>query len=391
MKNTYEHIRFSISWKIDERISHLLGQCYGYIQAITGTPIRPDYRKELLTLSLIKGAHATTAIEGNTLSEEDIKAIQNGKKMPPSKEYLQKEVQNIINAFNTILNELLEQETAIVISSELIRRFHFMVGTDIGDTFQAQPGYFRRNNVIVGQYRPPSFEQVEELVEKLCTWLHQHFHYKAGQNFDESIIQAIVTHLYIVWIHPFGDGNGRTARLLEFYLLLRAGVPDIASHILSNHYNETRSEYYRQLQNATETGNLTSFIYYALSGFRDGLEGVLSVIHASQIEMTWRNYIDDSIGEFGKKEHKSEKLLKRIRELAYYIPDDSYSSIPEIRMLHIHIAEEYKAISDQTMARDIALLKELQLVAEEKKKFRSRKEALRMFMPITMSNIKPSH
>jgi len=41
-------------------------------------------------------------------------------------------------------------------------------------------------------------------------------------------------------IHPFGDSNGRTARLIEFYILLRAGLPDMVSHILSNHYNDTR-------------------------------------------------------------------------------------------------------------------------------------------------------
>ena len=70
---------------------------------------------------------------------------------------------------------------------------------------------------------------------------------RGKQSFQDPVIQAIVAHVYIAMIHPFGDGNGRTARLIEFYILLRAGLPDMASHILSNHYNDTRQEYYRRL------------------------------------------------------------------------------------------------------------------------------------------------
>ena len=105
--------------------------------------------------------------------------------------------------------------------------------------------------------------------------------YTGEQNIDEAVIEAIVVHIYIAWIHPFEDGNGRTARLLEFYLLLRAGVPNIASHILSNHYNDTRAEYYRQLNYASETGDLKEFIQYVLLRFRDGLEKVIQLNYAA--------------------------------------------------------------------------------------------------------------
>jgi Fic family protein len=379
MKNTYEHISFLPAWDKNEDISNLLGQCYGYIQAIVKTPIRPDYWQKLLILALNKGAQATTAIEGNTLSDDEIRAIQRGEKLPPSKGYLQKEVQNILDAFNTIKDELITGHHPLI-SVELIKRFHTMVGKDIGEAFNASPGCFRRNNVVVGQYRPPSFEKVSGLVEKLCAWLMEQFHYTAGQNFDETLIQAIVTHIYIAWIHPFGDGNGRTARLLEFYLLLRAGVPVIASHILSNHYNETRNEYYRQLQQTVETGNLTKFITYALTGFRDGIEGVLGIIHTSQIEMTWRNYVHDRIGESGEEQNKSEKILRRIRQLAYYIPADKYYSLSEIRIIHPNITREYKQLSDLTLSRDIALLQELNLILEQKRKYRTNMDILRTFM-----------
>ena len=68
------------------------------------------------------------------------------------------------------------------------------------------------------------------------------------------ILSAILAHLYLAWIHPFGDGNGRSARLLEFGVLLTGRVPTVAAHLLANFYNDTRSEYYRQLRIASESG-----------------------------------------------------------------------------------------------------------------------------------------
>ncbi len=129
-----------------------------------------------------------------------------------------------------------------------------------------------------------------------CEFLKNEFKFESGNNtFIDVIIEAIVAHVYIEWIHPFGDGNGRTGRLVEFYILLRGGLPDIALHILSNHYNFTRNEYYRQLQKSSESRNLTEFIRYAIVGLRDGLEKTLSTIQQCQIEITWMKFIYDEI------------------------------------------------------------------------------------------------
>jgi len=343
-------------------------------------PIQPDYRQQLLTVSLNKGALATTAIEGNTLTEEELAEILNGKDLAPSKKYQQQEVENIITAFNIILDELINKKNPEIVSPELIKRFNEMVGINIGNNFNGNPGQFRRRNVTVGAYRPPSFEMVEEMVQKLCNWLLKEFHYGKDQTFNEAIIQAIVTHVYIAWIHPFLDGNGRTARLLEFYLLMRAGVPNIASHVLSNHYNNTRTEYYRQLQNASETGELSAFIEYALEGFCDGLENIIKIIHKNQTEITWKNYIHDKIEKI-QDEGKSKKTLQRIKQLAYYIPADRFYSISEIRILNYKIANEYMGLNEITLRRDLDLLVKEGLLKTEKNKFCANYELLNNFMP----------
>ena len=387
MKNTLEHISFRANWELSEKTVNLLGQCYAYINSILNTPIRPDYREQLLWVSLNKGALATTAIEGNTISEEDLAQIQSGKELESSRKYQQQEVENILAAFNTILDELVREKTSEIISPALIQRFNEMVGKDIGKTFNGNPGQFRRRNVVVGAYRPPSFEKVEEFVEKLCDWLVREFHYRQEQNFDEAVLESIVSHVYIAWIHPFLDGNGRTARLLEFYILMRAGIPSIASHILSNHYNNTRPEYYQQLQYASETADISRFIQYALEGFRDGLENIIEIIHRNQKELTWNNYVHDLIEKM-QEEGKNRNTLRRMRQLAYYIPNDKFYSLDEIEILNSRIAKEYRRLNQITLRRDLDLLAEKNLLKTEKNKYRANHELLHSLLPETSVPIK---
>ena len=388
MKNTLEHITFSFNRDLGEKTANLLGQCYAYINSMLNIPIRPDYHEQMLLLSLKKGAMATTAIEGNTLTEEEWNQIQNGKDIAPSRKYQQQEVQNILNAFNEILKQLVREKRPTVISSELIKSFHEMVGRDIGEAFGGNPGQFRRRNVVVGSvYRPPSFEMVEEFIKRLCDWLMYDFHYTHEQNFDDAVLEAIVTHVYIAWIHPFEDGNGRTARLLEFYLLMRSGVPSIASHILSNHYNDTRTEYYRRLKYASETGDLKKFIQYALQGFRDGLEKTIDLIHKDQTELTWNNYVH-AITEKMQQEGKNRNTLRSIRQLAYHIPADRFYSLDEIIILDRKIAEEYGGRNTITLRRHLELLVEKNLLKAEKNRYRANYELLHSFLPETSVPIK---
>jgi len=64
------------------------------------------------------------------------------------------------------------------------------------------------------------------LLERLCVWLESaDFTPQPGLELVYAILKAIVAHVYLAWIHPFGDGSGRTARLMEFQILMVAGVP----------------------------------------------------------------------------------------------------------------------------------------------------------------------
>jgi Fic family protein len=363
LNREYPHLIFAKHWKLETCELIRIGQCVSLLKAINNTPIMPQYYDQLMQVALTRGAQATTAIEGNTLTDEDIVRLQSGEKLPLSIQYQGIEVKNILEAFNTILRETIYENKDHLISKELLLRFHKMVGKDLGEHFAAIPGHFRENDVVVGTYRCPDYRDVPELISRYCTFLREVFKYEDGnQKFSDLFIEAIVAHVYLEWIHPFGDGNGRTGRLLELYVLSRGGNPDITLHILSNYYNMTRPEYYRQLDKAFQTKNLTEFIAYALLGFRDGLQLILEKIQASQLSITWQKYVYD---KFNSVEMGQKAVFKRKRSFALEIPIDKKFSKTEIPGLNIALARLYSNISSKTLERDIDELLELEILIKE--------------------------
>jgi hypothetical protein len=123
----YPHIQFRQHWALNPDCLIILGQCDAYVKAISNTPIMPAYYDELMHISLIKGAQATTAIEGNTLTDEEIERLQAGEKLPPSRAYQETEVRNILDAFNSLLqNSLLHRRFYCVFTRWLVRIYRII-------------------------------------------------------------------------------------------------------------------------------------------------------------------------------------------------------------------------------------------------------------------------
>ncbi len=380
----WPHIKFQKSWQISEPTSFMLGQCEAMLDVICREPLSPEYRKERYKVAMMKGAQATTAIEGNTLSEDEIAKINDGTHLPKSMEYLEIEVRNIIEALNSIRDEVILKKADSLITPELILSFHKFVGKDLGDKFGAVPGRFRESGheVVVSRYRAPDGTLVKEMMTDFCNWLQSEFNYKSGvQSFTDKIIEAIAVHIYIAWIHPFGDGNGRTARLVEFFLLLRAGVPDIASHTLSNFYNKTRSEYYRQIEQSVFTGDLSGFINYAVEGFRDELKTLVDDVIDSQIKTFWRIHIYETL-DSRKSSGKTKSVVKRRRELMLNIPIGKQFTIEQIMTDIPMIFMIYRNLSSATIRRDIEDLLALELIVKENDRYKANTDVLTKALPL---------
>jgi Fic family protein len=320
---------------------------------------------------------ATTAIEGNTLSEEQVRLHLEGQlKLPPSQQYLQKEIDNIITACNQTL-ELINLDKITPLDRQRIQGLNSRVLEGLLLHDYVIPGKIRTYAVAVGPYQGAPAEDCEFLLEKLCAWLNgDEFSVRPGFEIVTAILKAVIAHLYMAWIHPFGDGNGRTARLIEFEILISSGVPAPAAHLLSNHYNQTRSEYYRQLEQASKSGgNILPFITYAVQGFFDGLKAQLERIWAQQWDITWRNYVH----ELFSKEHG--KTAVRRRHLALDLSRQAQAvNLQELATITPRIAKAYSTKTPKTLSRDINEIVKKGIVEKTDKGYRAKIEIIFSFL-----------
>jgi Fic family protein len=337
-------------------------------------PLKPAVKNQLHRIYLAKGALATTAIEGNTLTEQQVLDVLDDKlKLPPSKEYLEQEVKNIIEACNVVIDTA---KGVGRISIERICEYNGLVlANNVPHAEGAVPGKIRQagHNVIVGSYRDPEGKDIQELLEKFCEWFSSDY-FKNEQNpLLFAIIKAIVAHLYFAWIHPFGDGNGRVARLIEFAILLDSGVPSPAAHLLSNYYNITKAEYYQQLDKASKTADTTDFITYAVGGFLDGLDEQLKYIEQHIMDTCWRDYIYERFDQVG-----SGPVIKRQRKLAKMI--NNPVSKDDIILL---LSSEYRGKTERTLSRDLNRLEKMNLIIKTEGKYQANKELMLIFLPFS--------
>jgi Fic family protein len=369
-----------LTFQFDSRILNyqawiLLGEAKSKCLHVIGAPLLPEVQKTLFHVSLVKGALATTAIEGNTLSEDEVdRRIKGNLELPPSKEYLGKEIDNVVKAYNIIGNRVLEKDFT-KLEVESIKEFNKLVLEGLPMDKEVVPGEIRHYSVGVGSYRGAPAEDCEYLLEKYVHWLNDEFTAPEGQELVFGILKAIMSHLYFVWIHPFADGNGRTARLIEFQILLSVGVPAASAHLMSNHYNITRSEYYRQLDISSKSGgDILSFIKYALQGFVDGLKEQIDIIQNQQANVHWINFVHNSFADKDRIEDKRRRaLILALSEKIEAVP------LEDVRHVSPKIAELYSGLTNKTVQRDVEKLIKLDLIVKEKKGIRPRWELMRTY------------
>ncbi|MDA8015522.1 MAG: Fic family protein [Gammaproteobacteria bacterium] len=366
----FEHLRFAHHWELSDETNYKLGQCHGLISALSLVPLPIRIKKELKQVAFVKGAQATTAIEGNTLTESEVQEILRGGHLSESKAYQEQEMRNVLQAKGKIARNTILKQQRKPITLELLQSFHAMIGENLADArFKAIPGQFAQSQrVVVGtNYRcpPPGNgpNQSEWLTKKLCQWVREGFNSPSKtQAFHTGILKAIVTHVYIEWIHPFDDGNGRTGRLVEFYLLLCAGVPVECAHLLTNHYNDTRPEYYAHIKHCQDSDDLTSFIAYAVTGFHDGLRHMWETAIADHLRApAWREQVHFVLSAL--KLHKP--TFERCKTLLLSMDHNESYDIVSIQRVSPEIARAYARLDISALKRDIRNLVKHELLTED--------------------------
>jgi Fic family protein len=381
---TYEKTHPWLSFRLNLERAHplfwvMLGECQSKCEHIAGVPLQPETVEELHLMYLAKGVKATTGIEGNTLTEDEVmKQIRGELFLPPSQDYLKQETQNIIDECNRITDEIVAG-TLPALSPDRIKAMNAAVLRGLEPGEGVAPGGVREHSVVVGLYRGAPAQDCEYLLARLCDWLaSETFAPPRGMEIIYAIVKAVMAHLYMAWIHPFGDGNGRTARLIEFQLLISSGVPSPAAHLMSNHYNQTRAEYYRRLDQASGAGGeALPFLEYAAQGFLDGLRAQIQLVQEQQMRVTWRDYVYEAF------RHKRSAVNARRRNLVLELSNlPGPAPVSRLAELSPRIAREYALKTEKALSRDVNELIKMGLVKRDEKGVRACREVILAFLPV---------
>ena len=198
------------------------------------------------------------------------------------------------------------------------------------------------------------------LLERLAEWLDGEDFQPEPGHVDEqrdafalTVMSALLAHLYIAWIHPFADGNGRTARLLEYLILARSGmVPLAAANLMANHFNLTRDRYYQRLAAASRERDVLGFLAYGIEGLVDGLSDHSAAVREQHLHLAWESYIAEVMSTFPTSP-ASERQHALVAAL------ESGSSVPraDVPGLTPQLAQMYARTGPRTLSRDLNRLK----------------------------------
>ena len=183
------------------------------------SPFSSTDKGQYLVSSLMEEAIFSSQMEGAATTRKAAKEMLRKQLKPRDRSQ-----QMIVNNYNTI--RFIVEHTNTPLTAELLKDIHRLM-THKTLEHESDAGTFRQHNDIVVEdgithdivHRPPSFEDIPECIEELCSF----FNGTDNTVFIHPLIRGIIIHFMIAYLHPFVDGNGKTARALFYFYLLKSG------------------------------------------------------------------------------------------------------------------------------------------------------------------------
>ncbi len=260
---------------------HLLPQIQRQIKAIENTTgfleavrFREDWIQEVRAQTHVEDALASVQIEGSSVTLEQAFRLS-GQLPDRDLSDAEREFTNYLQAFEAI-DSFRGERSAVIRTGDLLN-IHGLLVKDVrgGARFAGQ---LRREDVSVGDredgrtivhHQPPHWSRVEQELAELLDWIE--LTKKKGKGTSDAwvhpVIQAGIAQHRLVWIHPFVDGNGRSARMFTTLLLYQRGYDFKYLFDLSSYYNRDRDRYYAALRTADASQDYTDWLIYFLGGF----------------------------------------------------------------------------------------------------------------------------
>lgn len=253
-----------------------------------------------------RNVHASTAIEGNPLTLEQVRVLEEGQDLSASSERSKREVLN----YFACLRYVEKHANASQVGHEDIFELHRILAGQVMD--QGEAGKYRMVQVRVGSYMPPPPGEVSGMMFELLEWWN-----KESRNMSPVLSSAIL-HYRFEAIHPFADGNGRTGRALALWELYRRGFDTHHIFSVDEYYWEDRPRYYEALQAVRESGNdLSAWLEYCATGIRQTLEKAWMRIQSLQMDS----------GEKLVLRPRQEQLLHLLRDHGGMSPSEIWAAL----------------------------------------------------------------
>lgn len=335
---------FNPNWRHSNKIVKNLTAIAEARAIVLNAPLIPKWEVSLRRDAILGSAHSSTAIEGNRLSLDEVSALAEGREIMAARKDRQ-EVLNYLEALDKLSRFVKKDAFTIKDFLEL----HRLVTRETLDN-PAHEGALRPVQVYVGNratgevaFIPPPTAEVPGLVEALLAWLN------APQiNEIDPVIEAGITHYEIARIHPFVDGNGRTARVMATMILYKRGFDVKRFFTLDDYYDQDRRAYYAVLKSVDQkTLDLTGWLEY----FTDGVAVSLKAVKDKVVGLSKDIKV--------LKEKGQVALTERQIRIVEFIVQNSQITNKDVRAMF--------ALSDEGARKEISKLVKLGVLVSEGK------------------------
>src|SRR4030043_1639846 len=262
---------FKPNFRYTDKIVNNLTQIAVARELILNSPLIPKWEVTLRREAIIRSAHSSTSIEGNRLSLDQVSDLAHGREVMATR----KDKQEVLN-YLKVLENIDKMIHGKKITEQEILSIHKMVTQETLEN-PKDCGVYRNRYVVVANrltgeviFRPPSNEDVSKLLNDLVEWLNS-----SDTKELDPVIEAGIAHYEFVRIHPFVDGNGRTARVLATLILYLRGFDAKQFFCLDDYYDSDRPLYYRALRSVNQkTLDMTKWLEYFIEGVKVSIAAV---------------------------------------------------------------------------------------------------------------------
>ena len=358
LSRTKEAIRYSVPqhWiRYDPQAVFVpLVEAKARVQALTGLPYQRAWVEELQAIQLKREVAGTSRIEGADFTERELDAALGE---TPDERFTrsQRQARAAVRAYGWIA----QLPSGRPVDGNLIQHIHRLIVTDADDD-HCPLGQLRQQdqNVTFGAPRHRGVAGGAECAKAFAQLIEAA---QGPYSQHDPLIQALALHYQFAAMHPFWDGNGRTARALEALMLQRAGLRDALFIAMSNYYYDEKNAYLATLAEARQRNHdLTPFLVFGLKGVALQCERLSAEIRTNVSKALFRDLMYDL---FRRLQSKRKRVIaqRQIEILKLLLREDSM----ELRDLITATRQLYGALKNpvHALVRDLRQLAHLKAVA----------------------------